>query len=208
VGNQFVMSPALQESCETHLRSCRTYHRHTTPAGTGRLSTWKVDRRSEMSIGLDLDWAGSRLWRFFWIWNGASVKKNFWVVKSLTLRHLHICERSDIPATNQGCNRLNGDCGKKQVWRPHVRIWARSQANLLYCGKYLWHCWNFRRLHSDLAPEELCPRFPPRYAPPVTLTLLKFWPITNPNHEEGNVYFASWVKILTLRKLICHFACT
>ena len=43
----------------------------------------------------------------------------------------------------QGVMRLDGSLGKKQVWRPHVRTWGLSEANVLYWRKYLWHCWDF-----------------------------------------------------------------
>ena len=37
--------------------------------------------------------------------------------------------------------RFDGARGKKQVWRPHVRTWDLSEANILYWRQYLWHCW-------------------------------------------------------------------
>jgi len=43
----------------------------------------------------------------------------------------------------KGVTRLHGARSKKQVWRPHGRIWVLSKANLLYWKKYLWHCWDF-----------------------------------------------------------------
>jgi len=45
---------------------------------------------------------------------------------------------------------------KRQAWRPHVRAWGLSEANVLYWRKYLWHGRDFS------APGKLCP---PRYAP-------------------------------------------
>jgi len=41
--------------------------------------------------------------------------------------------------------RLDGAWGKKQVWRPHVRTWGLSEANvgLLFWKKWLWHCCDF-----------------------------------------------------------------
>jgi len=42
-----------------------------------------------------------------------------------------------------GVTRLDGDRGKKQVWRPHVTTWSVSQAKVLYWIKYLWHYWYF-----------------------------------------------------------------
>ena len=32
----------------------------------------------------------------------------------------------------RGVTRLDGVCGKKQVWRPHVRAWGLTKANLLF----------------------------------------------------------------------------
>jgi len=87
----------------------------------------------------------------------------------------------------KGVTRLDGAWGKKQVWRPCGRTgalmvevwrprggtWTLSKANLLYWGKYLWHCWDFlatpavirlpaviQRPHSELAPGQLCPLSP------------------------------------------------
>ena len=66
--------------------------------------------------------------------------------------------------------RLEGALGKKQVWRPHVRIRGLSEENVLYWRKSLWHVGTFRpppqsfgahaviwRPLSDSAPGELCP---------------------------------------------------
>jgi len=60
----------------------------------------------------------------------------------------------------QGVTRLDGAWGKKQVWRPHVRTWGLSEANVLLWKKCLWHCCDFLVPSSDSAPGELCP---PRY---------------------------------------------
>ena len=43
----------------------------------------------------------------------------------------------------RGVTRLNGARGKKQVWRPHIRTWGISEANVLYWRKHLWHYWDF-----------------------------------------------------------------
>ena len=50
---------------------------------------------------------------------------------------------------------------KKQVWRPHVRTWGLSEANVPYWRVSLQHCWD------SSAPGELRPPCPPRYAPGV-----------------------------------------
>jgi len=51
---------------------------------------------------------------------------------------------------NQGGNELN--------WRPHVWTWRSFGSNVLYWGKYMWHCWDFwRRQHSFGAPAEIRP---------------------------------------------------
>jgi len=57
--------------------------------------------------------------------------------------------------TSRGVTRLDGARGKKQVWRPRVRTYGLSEANVLYWRKYLWHCWDFS------APGE---SYPLRYA--------------------------------------------
>jgi len=71
-----------------------------------------------------------------------------------------------------GVTRLDGARCKKQVWRPHVRNWSLSEANVLQWRKYLWLWWDFSaspaviwRPHSDSAPEELRSPCPPRYDP-------------------------------------------
>jgi len=68
--------------------------------------------------------------------------------------------------------KLDGTRGKKQVWRPYVRTWGLSEANVLH-----WSSCDivrtFRRpavirlLHSDSSPGELCP-FPPVVTPLIT----------------------------------------
>jgi len=65
---------------------------------------------------------------------------------------------------SRGVTRLDGARGQKQVWRPHVRTWGLSEANVLYWSKYLRHCWDFSAPpaviwcpHSASAPGELCP---------------------------------------------------
>ena len=66
--------------------------------------------------------------------------------------------------TVRDITRLDGARGMKQVWRPCVRTWGLSEANVLH-----WSSCDivrtFRRPHSDLAPGEWCP------LPPV-ITLL------------------------------------
>jgi len=65
----------------------------------------------------------------------------------------------------RGVSRLGGARGKKKNWRPHVRTWTLSEANLLYWRKYLWHCWDISAsTRSDSAPGKLDPPLPPRYA--------------------------------------------
>ena len=49
----------------------------------------------------------------------------------------------DCSGSSRGVTRLDGAQGKKQVWRPHVRTWGLSEANVLFWRKYLWHCWDF-----------------------------------------------------------------
>jgi len=68
--------------------------------------------------------------------------------------------------TVRGATTLDGSRDKKQVWRPHVRTWGLSEANVLH--------WNscdivgtFRRTHSGSAPGELCP-LPPVLTPLIT----------------------------------------
>jgi len=62
----------------------------------------------------------------------------------------------------QGRNEVRCAWGKKQVWRPHVRTWGLSEANVLCWRKYWWDCWDFWRPpselapHSDSAPGKLC----------------------------------------------------
>jgi len=78
----------------------------------------------------------------------------------------------------QGRNQVRWRPSKKQIWRPHIRIWGQiriwglSEPNVLYWRKYLWHCWDFS------APGHCDPLAPPRYAPaPMTsynqLTMMK-----------------------------------
>jgi len=62
--------------------------------------------------------------------------------------------------TDRGVTRIDGARGKKQLWRPHVRTWGLSEANVLYWRKCLWHCWDFLGLHNHSAPVELRPPFP------------------------------------------------
>ena len=54
----------------------------------------------------------------------------------------------------RGVTRLDEDWGKKQVWRPHVRL---VEANVLHWRKCLWHCCDFLAPRSDSASGELCP---------------------------------------------------
>jgi len=59
----------------------------------------------------------------------------------------------------RGVTRLDDAWGKKQVWRPHVRTWGLSEANVQYWWKCLWHC-DFLVPRSDSEPGELCPPCP------------------------------------------------
>ena len=49
----------------------------------------------------------------------------------------------DCCRSSRGVTRSDGALGKKQVWRPHVRTWGLSEANVLYWRMRLWHCWVF-----------------------------------------------------------------
>jgi len=42
----------------------------------------------------------------------------------------------------RGVTRLDGAWDKKKVWRPHIRTWGLSEANVLF-WKSLWHCCEF-----------------------------------------------------------------
>jgi len=70
----------------------------------------------------------------------------------------------------EGVTRLDGARGKKQVWRPNVRTWGLSEANVLRWRMYLWQCWDFSaspqlfRAPAVLWHPENCAPLPPRYA--------------------------------------------
>ena len=85
--------------------------------------------------------------------------RNYAIVQLLTL-YTRTTQRS-IWITVRGVTRLDGARGKKQVWRPHVRTWGLSEANVLH-----WSTCDivrtFRRPHSDSAHGELCPLTPRR----------------------------------------------
>ena len=74
----------------------------------------------------------------------------------------------DVMSSRQGRNEIRWCLGQEGiVWRPHVRAWNLSEANVLYWRKYLWHWLDFssppaviRRPHSDSAPGELCSHCP------------------------------------------------
>ena len=53
--------------------------------------------------------------------------------------------RTALDYTLRCVTRLDAARGMKQVWRPHVRTWGLSEANVLYWKKYLWQwsCWDF-----------------------------------------------------------------
>jgi len=68
--------------------------------------------------------------------------------------------------TVRGATKLDGARDKKQAWRPYVRTWGLTEANVLHwssCGIVR----TFRRPHSDSAPGELCP-LPPVVTPLIT----------------------------------------
>jgi len=75
-------------------------------------------------------------------------------------------------STVRGAVKLDGARDKKQVWRPYVRTWGLSEANVLHWSssdivRTFWRPAVIRRTHSDSAPEELCP-LPPIVTPLVT----------------------------------------
>jgi len=45
-----------------------------------------------------------------------------------------LVDMNDEPSP-RGATRLDGVRGKMQVWRPHVRTWGLSEANVLYWRK-------------------------------------------------------------------------
>jgi len=106
-------------------------------------------------------------------------KKHEWK-RNITSTKRDFC---DFCRSSRGVPRLDGARGKKQVWRPHVRTWDLSEANVLYWR--LWHFWDFMaspaviwRSHSDSAPGELCPPCSPRYGelwPPCSPRAFSLW---------------------------------
>jgi len=84
----------------------------------------------------------------------------------------------------RGVTRLDGARDKNQVWRPHVRNWGLSEANVLHWRNYLWHCWDVLastaaiwRTSSKFGapivtrrPGNCAPLAPPRYALACALT--------------------------------------
>jgi len=59
------------------------------------------------------------------------------------------------PHSNGSELGLNGAWGNQQVWRPHVRTWGLSEANVLYWRKCLWHFWElFGAPCSHSAPSQ------------------------------------------------------
>ena len=64
---------------------------------------------------------------------------------------------------SRGVTKLDGVRGKKQLWRPHVRTWGLSEANLLHWRKYLWHCWN------SSAPPAVIRRPPEWFGTPMVI---------------------------------------
>jgi len=73
--------------------------------------------------------------------------------------------------TVRGATKVDGARGKKQVWRPYVRTWGLSEANVLHwssceIARTFRRPAVVRRPHSDSAPGELCPcpsSLPPDY---------------------------------------------
>jgi len=57
-------------------------------------------------------------------------------------RHLAFCS-SPIGGHELSLRSLRTVLLRGVRWRPHVRIWGLSEANLRYWRKYLRHCWNF-----------------------------------------------------------------
>ena len=67
------------------------------------------------------------------------------------LNHTVVCH------VHRGVTRLDGARGKKQVWRPHVRNWGLSEANLLFWRKYLRHYWDFSAPQQWFGAWEIVP---------------------------------------------------
>ena len=90
--------------------------------------------------------------------------------------------------SNSGVTRLDGARGKKQVWRPHVRTWALSEANLLHWRKYLqyvvylWFLGLFGASRSDSTPGDCSP-----LAPFVTPLDSKRWKVKSPMSPSQRV---------------------
>jgi len=78
----------------------------------------------------------------------------------------------------RGVTRLDGAWGKKQVWRPRVRTWGLSEANVLFWKKCVWHCCDLLVPSTDSAPSKLSP-LPPRYVSGVTQKKLENVPKIN-----------------------------
>ena len=71
----------------------------------------------------------------------------------------------DCCRSSRGVTRLDGTRGKRQVWRPYVRTWDLSEANVLYWRKYLWHCWDFMAPSYWFGARGIVLPFPPLLCP-------------------------------------------
>jgi len=90
-------------------------------------------------------------------------------------------------AYKQGRNEVKWRPGQEASLEPHVRIWVISEASLLYCRKYFWHCWDFRR-----APQW--------FGTPITIWRLgNCAPLAKPLPYKPSVMFSwqqHWIKFV------------
>ena len=94
----------------------------------------------------------------------------------------------------RGVTRLDGARGKKQVWRPHVRAWGLSEANVLFWKKCFWHCCDFLVTSSDSVPGEFFPLPLPRYVSGVIHQISENFPKIN-KFSSPNVMNSYFMKI-------------
>ena len=109
-------------------------------------------------------WFASSCWLMFWGRCCITARYSFWPLVHLTpfqprpapppaeaapdhqpgASNRSKCVTIIAPALSwQGRNEVRWRPGQKTTLHPHVRTWGLSEANLLYWGKYLWHCWDF-----------------------------------------------------------------
>ena len=121
-----------------------------------------------------------------------------WLLPQMSWSQINMVSNECSEMNCRGVTRLDGARGIKQVWRPHVRTWGLSEANLLYWRNYLQPFCNFSAPQNDSASPQW---FGARGIVPPLLLLIT--PLMNGNGNGLLFHMTQPISRSTIKAIAC-----